>query len=85
MIRQAAFPGTALLDHPDTPAVIIAGIDDPVGKRRIKKKGLLSECCMKSCLIPGKTCNRSPFYGMRCFSRTGLVADAGHGSTLTLT
>lgn len=44
ILRQAAFPGKALLHYPDFPAVFIPGPDDPVGKRCIEKERFLFEC-----------------------------------------
>jgi len=73
----------ALLDHPDSPAVIIPGLDNPVGKRGIKEERFFPERCVESRFRPGKHCNRYPPDRMRRFTGTGLVTDTGHESTTT--
>jgi len=83
MIRYAAFPGKALLNHPYLTAVIVPGREDPVGIWRIEKLRFLLQSCLESCFSPGEDGNCFPLYGMRSFTGTGLVADTGHDSTTT--
>lgn len=73
----------ALLDHPDSFAVIVPGLDDPVGERRIDTERLFPERCMESHFGTWEGGNRYPLNSMRRFAGTGLVADTGHESTTT--
>lgn len=58
--RQAAFPGVALLDQPDFPAVIVPGFDDPGGKIRIDELRFMPDCVVEAGLGPGVGCPGDP-------------------------